>query len=91
MRRLQALRTYLSGDPVKTEAAAAVQAARKADHEDLAAEVSCLSILPCQSQGSVEGVCWESGARADTNRGLWSGALDCPEAALSVSVGCSRW
>ncbi len=38
MCRLQALRAYLSGDTVKAEAAAAVQASRKADHEELAAK-----------------------------------------------------
>ncbi len=38
--RLQALRSYLNGDTVKAEAAAAVQASRKADHEELAANVS---------------------------------------------------
>ncbi len=45
MCRLQALRAYLSGDTVKAEAAAAVQASRKADHEELAANVSLSACL----------------------------------------------
>ena len=43
--RLQALRAYLSGDTVKAEAAAAVQASRKADHEELAANASFPNLL----------------------------------------------
>jgi hypothetical protein len=38
----------------------------------------------------VEAVCWESGARADANRGPWPGALDCPEAALSVQLAAKQ-
>ena len=47
LRRLQALRSYLSGDTVKAEAAAAVQASRRADHEELAADVSYACTLCC--------------------------------------------
>lgn len=51
--RLQALRAYLSGDNVKAEAAAAVQASRKADQEELAANVSPshLGMAPSEPQG----------------------------------------
>ena len=48
--RLQALRAYLSGDSVKAEAAAAAQASRKADHEELAANVSFLSLIMALSE-----------------------------------------
>ena len=48
--RLQALRAYLSGDNVKAEAAAAAQASRKADHEELAANVSFPSLSMALSE-----------------------------------------
>ena len=53
--RLQALRAYLSGDNVKAEAAAAVQASRKADQEELAANVSppYLSIALPEAHGII--------------------------------------
>ena len=62
--RLQALRAYLSGDNVKAEAAAAAQASRKANHEELAANVSLPSLsmalstphgISCEGRRSLSG------------------------------------